>query len=189
MKQRIWFLFGIATVALFLTFTFKPIEAMGDKFKKEDPKANLQTTGKASSHDAISYHLNSVNHGKITAQQLKGKVVLVNFWATWCPPCTREIPHLEKLYNAYKGKGVVILGMSVDSDARGKTATQLVKDFIKVNELTYPIGIADRDVIDAFGNIQSIPSSFVIDRNGKIVKNVIGYQDYETFENLITPLL
>jgi len=183
MRQRAWLIFGIGTVALFLAVTLRPIDAMGDKAKKYSPKKIEQEESRAIY--APKFSLNSINHGKITSKNLKGKVVFVNFWATWCPPCVREIPHLQDLHEKYKDKGFVMLGPSLDQDRRGKTGNELVSDFIAEHGITYPMGVSDQETVDKFGKIKGIPTTYVINRDGKIVDKLVGYRDYDTFKEAI----
>jgi peroxiredoxin len=109
---------------------------------------------------------------------LKGKVVLVNFWATWCPPCLKEIPDLETLYGRFKDQGLVILAIS-DENA-GK-----VEPFVAKHNMTYPV-FADpkREVIDQF-SIEGIPKSFVYDRNGKLVAQSIDMRTQRQFLEML----
>ncbi len=108
----------------------------------------------------------------------KGKPVLVNFWATWCGPCVKEMPDLVSLNEEYSAKGALIIGISVD---RGGDALNLVSDFTKENNVKYPIVIDNGDLEKAFGGLRGIPTTFYIDKNGKIVKKLIGMQSKETF--------
>ena len=108
----------------------------------------------------------------------KGKPVLVNFWATWCVPCVKEMPDLVSLNEEYSAKGALIIGISVD---RGGDALNLVSDFTKENNVKYPIVIDNGDLEKAFGGLRGIPTTFYIDKNGKIVKKMIGAQSKETF--------
>jgi peroxiredoxin len=97
---------------------------------------------------------------------LRGKVVLLNFWATWCPPCRREMPDMEKLYQRFSGKGLVVLAVS---DEKRET----VEDFLKKQNYTFPVLLdSDRKVNAAFG-IEGIPNSFLFDRQGKRVAQTI----------------
>ncbi len=106
-------------------------------------------------------------HGKAwTLKQLKGKVVLVNFWATWCPPCRKEMPDLDALYSRFKAQGLVILAISDEEDAK-------VRPFIEEKKIGYPILLdPGRKVNQAFV-IDGIPKSFVFDREGKLVSQSI----------------
>ena len=93
---------------------------------------------------------------------LKGKVVLVNFWATWCPPCRKEMPDLEALYNRFRGEGLVILAISDEEEPK-------VQDFINTQKYTYPILLDPGDLVNKRFRIQGIPKSLVYDRTGKLV--------------------
>ncbi len=95
-------------------------------------------------------------------KQLQGKVVLVNFWATWCPPCRKEMPDLEALYHRYSDKGLVILAISDEDDAK-------VRGFIHAQKYTYPILLDPGGAVGKRFLIQGIPKSLVYDRTGKLV--------------------
>ena len=110
--------------------------------------------------------------------ELTGKVVLLNFWATWCPPCNRELPDMQALYEKYKDQGLVILAVS-DEDL-GK-----VKPFIAKRKLTYPVLLdPGRKVNDMF-DIEGIPKSFVYDREGKIVAEAIDMRTRGQFDQML----
>lgn len=118
-------------------------------------------------------------HGeKISLSDYRGKVVILNFWATWCPPCKAEVPGFVKMYNEHKDDGLVILGVSLDRDG-----WQSVAPFIRNHQVSYPVVIGNRDVVDAYGNIQSIPTTFVLDKQGKIQRKYVGLRDEKVFEN------
>jgi thiol-disulfide isomerase/thioredoxin len=117
---------------------------------------------------------------KVTfAEFSKDNVVLINFWATWCGPCKRELPDLIALHNEYKGKNVKIMGISVDRDA---DVLELVRTFAAGANLTYPIVIDNGDLEKAFGGIRGIPTSFFVNKKGEIVRKMIGLQSKETFQ-------
>jgi thiol-disulfide isomerase/thioredoxin len=109
----------------------------------------------------------------------KDNVVLINFWATWCGPCKRELPDLVALCDEYKNKNVKILGISVDRDG---DVLNLVHTFAVQANLEYPIVIDNGDLEQAFGGIRGIPTSFFVNRKGEIVKKMIGLQTKETFQ-------
>ena len=113
-----------------------------------------------------------------TLQALRGKVVLVNFWATWCPPCRKEMPDLEVLYNRFKSQGLVILAIS-DEDA-GK-----VKPFLAERKVTYPILLDSGRKVNELFRIEGIPKSFVYDRDGKLVAQAIDMRTQKQFLELL----
>jgi peroxiredoxin len=126
--------------------------------------SRLDTDGER--HQHAEFALTDL-HGKTwDLQELRGKVVLVNFWATWCPPCRSEMPDLDALYQQFKDQGFVVLAIS-DEDA-GK-----VQPYIDQYHYSYPILLdPGRKVHEAF-NIEGIPKSFVYDREGKLVAQSI----------------
>jgi peroxiredoxin len=97
-----------------------------------------------------------------TLKSLRGKVVLVNFWATWCPPCRKEIPDLEALYKRFKGQGLVVLGISNEP-------TTKVQPFASQQKITYPVLLDPEQKVSKIYSVEGIPMSFVYDRNGKLV--------------------
>ena len=108
----------------------------------------------------------------------KGKVVLLNSWATWCGPCRREVPDLVALSNELASKGVVVFGVSVDhKDDR----LQLVKTFCERMGIPYINIIDNLEIADGYGKIQSIPTTFIIDRQGNVVQRITGSQSKEAF--------
>ncbi len=113
-----------------------------------------------------------------TLKALRGKVVLVNFWATWCPPCRKEIPDLETLYNRFKGRGFVILGISDETDDK-------VRPYVGQHAMTYPVLLDPGRKVNNEFVIQSIPRSLIYDRNGKLAAEAI---DMRTQKQLLALL-
>ena len=107
----------------------------------------------------------------------RGKVVLVNIWATWCPPCVDEMPSMETLYQKFKGKSFEILAVSVDE--AGVTA---VAPFMKKHKLTFPALIDSKATIRTTYGITGVPESFIIDKNGILIKKIIGPIDWADIE-------
>lgn len=120
------------------------------------------------------------------AEVTKGKPVLVNFWATWCGPCIKEMPDLVALNEEYGAKGAIVIGISVDKDSDVLT---LVSDFAKEKNVSYPIIIDNGDLEQAFGGLRGIPTTFYIDKNGKIAKKLVGLQSKERFAGEFDALL
>lgn len=102
-------------------------------------------------------------------EEMVGKVVVVNFWATWCPPCRVEMPALQELHEDHADEGLVVLGLSIDA---GGTAS--VERFLEQRDLTFPVAMADRADRRAFGGLQGVPTTVLIGRDGKIRHRVYG---------------
>jgi len=139
-----------------------------------------QVVGRSINADsgAPDFTLKNQHGEKISLSDYRGKVVILNFWATWCPPCKAEVPGFVKMYNEHKDDGLVILGVSLDRDG-----WQSVAPFIRNHQVSYPVVIGNRDVVDAYGNIQSIPTTFVLDKQGKVQRKYVGLRDEKVFEN------
>lgn len=116
-----------------------------------------------------SYSVQTRDGRVLTADSLRGRVVLVNVWATWCAPCRVEMPALQQLADAYAAEGVVVLGLSVD---RGPAAE--VDAFLAERAITYPVAIVDDRIVAAFGGVRGYPTSLLLDREGIVRHSVVG---------------
>jgi len=105
-----------------------------------------------------------LDHHKFTKETLRDKVVVVNFWATWCGPCKKEIPAFNRVYTQYKDKGVVMLGMLEDNQVDEPGLLNFMSDF----ELTYPVVRTNPDILAAFEYPNALPTTFIYDRKGKV---------------------
>jgi thiol-disulfide isomerase/thioredoxin len=118
---------------------------------------------------APSYAYPSLAGDLLSSDSLRGKVVLVNFWATWCAPCRAEMPVLEAMYQRHKDKGFVIVGLAVD-----QAPTSEVADFVRDRGVSYPIAHVAREAEQRFGGVRGYPTSFLIGRDGVIRHTVLG---------------
>lgn len=123
------------------------------------------------------FTLKDINGKDVAFYSFKGKVILLNFWATWCGPCREEMPSLINLYKSYKDKGFVVIGISVD------TSDKPVRRFINDNAIIFPILMdSDKEVsFDIFG-VLGLPTSYLIDRNGVVVEKFLGERDWNSPE-------
>jgi len=133
---------------------------------------------------APSFTLQDLNGKPVNLSDFKGKVVILDFWATWCPPCVMEIPHFIELHEQYKDRGFAMVGISLDRQGVG-----VVESFVQKYRVNYPILMADGQVDKAYGGITGIPTTFVIDAAGNIRQKYVGYRDKAVFEADIKALL
>jgi peroxiredoxin len=138
--------------------------------------ARIETAVAAADREpAVNFHLREIDGSWIDLSQFRGHPVIVDFWATWCPPCRRQIPELMDLYKRYhKAAGLVVVGVSVDS-VQGQ-GVQAARDFAQELAINYPIVMATPAVLDNFG-IFALPTTFFIGRDGRIVSQLRGSGD------------
>jgi peroxiredoxin len=144
----------------------------------------LSVASAAPRKEAPDFALPLITNEKDTLKlsDLKGKVVILDFWATWCRPCRMEIPSFIDLYKTYKDSGFVMVGIAIDK-------VEKVKKFYKRFKLNYPVVMSNKKLELAYGGISGIPTTFVLDKSGRIYKKYVGYRPKSTFEEDIKKLL
>lgn len=133
----------------------------------------------------LNFALKDLNGKDVSLSAYKGKVILLDFWATWCGPCKIEIPGFIELFNKYRSKGFQVLGFAVDGPA------STLKPYVDRMKMNYPVLVGEgrEDVLDAYGPIIGMPTTFIIGRDGRICKTHTGFTTKETFEAQIQALL
>ncbi len=139
----------------------------------------------AESQANLDFNVKDMNGANVRLADYKGKVILLNFWATWCPPCKTELPGFVELYDQYKDKGLVILGISGDDDA------ETLRTFAKEWNLNYPmiVGRDETALLDAYGPIFGYPITVLVGRDGAVCGRHVGPATKEQFEREIKALL
>jgi thiol-disulfide isomerase/thioredoxin len=127
--------------------------------------------------------MQDLNGNPVSSADWAGKVVLLNFWATWCPPCRKEIPELIGLQKKY-GKRLLVIGISEDEDGPDK-----VRQFAKDNQINYPIVMATPELIDAYGGVPALPTTFVLNQQGRVVQKHAGLYPEDSYHREIQVLL
>jgi thiol-disulfide isomerase/thioredoxin len=133
----------------------------------------------------LNFTVKDIDGKDVRLSQYRGKVVLVNFWATWCKPCRIEIPTLSALYRDYKDQGFVVLGISVDSEVPA------IKPFARVMKMNYPVlvGAGHEELGDAFGPFIGFPTSVLVKRDGAVCVRQVGLLSRAKLEQQIGALL
>lgn len=116
-----------------------------------------------------AYRFVALDGSELSAETLRGKVVLVNFWATWCTPCRVEMPALQRMHDRHAPDGFVVVGLAVD-----RASTEAVRAFVQERGVTYPIAHVVGEAEVLFGGVRGYPTSFLLDRSGRIRHTVIG---------------
>ena len=133
----------------------------GDELPHDPYSAQLHPAAKKSTLTDFETELVSGESFRLSEQ--KGKVVLLNIWATWCPPCEEETPDLVELYEQYRDHDVLFLGISIDE--QGKS---VVLPFIEKHNVTYPMTIDDGTIMDKYGPLMGVPTTYIVDRDGNL---------------------
>jgi len=143
----------------------------------QPPQSDIQ------SERAPDFRVTEINGRAISLASLKGKIVIVDFWATWCPPCRLEVPIFNELKKKYQGRNLEIVAVSLDDSA------DEVRKFLRRTPLNYTVVHGDEAIISQFGEIAALPTTFFLDREGNIRKKHIGFMDQTAFEEEIHGLL
>ncbi len=123
----------------------------------------------AENTEVSSETIETLDGSLLSLEELKGQVVLVNAWATWCAPCVLEMPGFQRVYEDYKDQGFMVLGIS-----RDQGSPDLVRAFLKEKKITYPVAMAWQASLNGFGEVGGLPTSYLLGKDGKIKHRVEG---------------
>jgi peroxiredoxin len=140
----------------------------------EDPAETLRLTRPAKLEPAALFSVPTPDGSVVALADLRGKVVLLNFWATWCEPCLEEMPAMERLARTYRERGLVVLALSVDREG-----ASVVGPFLKRHALTFPVGLDLQQTVARLYRVWALPSTFVLDRTGARLFLAQGARDWD----------
>ena len=132
---------------------------------------------------ALDFQLASLDNGDVALSDYQDQVVIMNMWATWCPPCRAEMPGLNRFYEAHKDEGMVVLAVN------GQEPEETVRPFIEANNFTFPVLLDIDGAVARQYTARSFPTTFIIDRNGRIQHVQVGEITERELEQIVTPLL
>ena len=133
---------------------------------------------------APEFALKDADGKTVTLADYKGKVVLLNFWATWCGPCKIEIPWFADFEQKYKDRGFAVLGVAMDEEG-----WEVIKPYLAQSKVNYRVILGNDTVAGLYGGVESLPTTFVLDQNGKIASTHVGLVSKSDYENEIMQLL
>ena len=169
-----WVLAGVATAgAAALVLSYAPRGASPRGASMATAAGNADWVGRV----APDFQLRALDGRLVRLSDLRGRVVLVNFWATWCAPCRVEMPWLVEFDARYRALGLTILGVSVDDGEQERMAT-----FVRDYRVSYPILLKDDSVELRYGGVRFLPQTFFVGRNGRIIRRVYGVRTRADFE-------
>ena len=143
------------------------------------------TEGIKTGNLASDFELTTLDDKQVKLSGYRGKKVILNFWATWCPPCKAEIPDMEKFYSDFKSKDIVILGVNLTQSEKSQES---VSTFVKTNGIMYPVLLDKENEANQKYQISAIPTSYIIDTKGIIRNKIVGPMDYERMENMLSSI-
>lgn len=147
-------------------------------------RSQAQVKAESNRKAAPSFALKDADGRSVSLSDYKGKVVVLNFWATWCGPCKAEVPWFVEFERQYKGEGFAVLGVSMDEGG-----WEDVKPFVSRNNVNYRIMMGDDKVAQLYGGVESLPTTFILDRDGRIASTHVGLVSKSDYENEIRQLL
>ena len=143
-----------------------------------------KTSEKKNPNPGFDFNLPDLNGKIISLEDFKGKVLIINFWATWCPPCEEEIPKLNQLHKRYKNEGLVVIGIALDKDS-----LNLVEPFVREKRIGYPILMGNEQVLRDMEDFSGVPTTLIVDQKGNIKKKYDGAFDKDDLEKILKELL
>lgn len=176
--------FVILLVIIFVIFLFIPGKNYTSSTKVVDNSNLSGKNNNQSENLAPNFTLLDTDGNNVSLSDYKGKVVIINFWTTWCGPCRYEIPDLVKLYEKYN-QDLIVLGISLDYD--GPAVVPQFEE--RIGGVNYPLLYGNNNISNLYGGVTGVPTTFIIDRNMQVFKKYLGYRSPEVIEKDINELI
>jgi len=149
--------------------------APGVAWSASDPAAELGLVKPTPIRAARDFQVPTAGDGTLRLSDFRGKVVFLNFWATWCKPCEEEMPSIERLHRKFKDRGLVVLAISMDADG-----APVVRPFVAKHKLTFPVGLDPRLAVSGPYGVWALPVTLIIDRSGRRVLAANGPREWDS---------
>jgi len=177
---------GIGAVPLILALVVALVGAfLLYRNRQAAPEAGDGTAaGTSALRTAPPFSLKDTNGNVYSSAQLAGKPAVINFFATWCPPCREEIPGFIEVYDKHREKGFELIGISLDTDSR-----ESMPGFLMNNKIKYRILFGDLETARAYGGVSALPTTFFVGKDGEIKNVHVGYMDRDAFDKEVMKLL
>jgi thiol-disulfide isomerase/thioredoxin len=143
-----------------------------------------KSSQKKNPRPGFDFDLPDLNGKIVSLEDFKGKVLVINFWATWCPPCEEDMPKLNQLQKRYKNEGLVVIGIALDKDS-----LNLVEPFVREKRIGYPILRGNEEVLGTVEDFSGVPTTLIVDPKGDIKKKYDGSFDKDDLEKSLRELL
>lgn len=177
-------IFVILLVIIFVIFLFIPGKNYTSSTKVVDNSNLSGKNNNQSENLAPNFTLLDTEGNNVSLSDYKGKVVIINFWTTWCGPCRYEIPDLVQLYEKYN-QDLIVLGISLDYD--GPAVVPQFEE--RIGGVNYPLLYGNNNISNLYGGVTGVPTTFIIDRNMQVFKKYLGYRSPEVIEKDINELI
>jgi len=141
----------------------------------EDPARALDLIKPSRQRLAKDFKVSSLDGGTLRLSELRGKVVFLNLWATWCGPCKEEMPAMERLWRRYKANGLIVVALSMDAQG-----ARVVKPFVDHARFSYPIGLDPKMEVAQLYGARAVPATFIIDRSGNLFAFALGPREWDS---------
>jgi thiol-disulfide isomerase/thioredoxin len=160
------------------------VECNGHSASPPQPKATVIAAGEIGSHFP-DFSATDLNGREVSSADLRGKVVVIDFWATWCQPCKKEMPGYQNLVDRYGSRGFAVIGFKFDTMADTENPVK----FARRIGVRYPLAVATDDLKQKFGGIEGLPTTMLYDRKGVLRQKVVGFEYTNVIESELKPLL
>lgn len=151
------------------------------------PVFNISSVGQAEKGKAVDFSWVENGETRQFSKVTDGKVVFLNFWGTWCPPCRREIPDIIEISKDLKDKDFIIVGVAMERNPNN--AMDKVKNYVKAKGIPYINVLANQQIVSAYGGVQAVPTTIIIDKNGNIAERIVGMRNKAQFMQSINNVL